>query len=464
MTQFIVLLAIALAVVAALIPTRGSRRAPIAPRTQVRPALLRHPIRPALPAAIQAIIQDGLLEAAFEQALVPQFLYPAAAEVAPVAGNVGQRVTRTRTGLLTPKTTAITGSDPTASTISVEQYSGVLDQYGDSIDTNMLGSATAQARLFTRNVQTLAIGAGQSLNRIARDRLYSVYAGGRTWVRTADGASNTTVDVQSVDGFETVIVNGVPTAVSGTNPLNITINGVANTVTGVDRANRRLTLGTATTDTAGHAVVAANAPVSIRPNARATARDITTGDVASLGLFHDAVARLRAMNVPTMPDGTYHAHIDSVTNRQLLNDSEFRQMFQGLGESTSQIRQGLIGTVGNVTFYLNIEAPTVTGDGQTNIVRRPIVLGDEPLVNMPLENQGQLLDGTGVEDVPGISLAQAIPGVDGTEVVFIVRPPQDRLQQVVSASWAWTGDFCVPTDSTTGDAAIAKRAVVIEHL
>lgn len=437
---------------------------PTRPRTGVAATLLRHPIRPVLPAAIQAIIQDGLLEAAFENALQPQFLYPAAASVDPVAGQVGQRITKTRTGLLTPKTTAITGSDPTASTYSVEQYSGVLDQYGDSIDTNMLGSAVAQARLFTRNVQTLAVGAGQSLNRIARDRLYAVYAGGRTWTRTTDGVSNTSLDVQSVDGFETVLVNGVPTAVSAGNPLNITINGVANTVVGVDRANRRLTLGTATTDTQGHAVVAANAPVSIRPNARATAFNLTTGDTAAMGLFHDAVARLRTMNVPTMPDGTYHAHIDAVTNRQLLADTEFRQMFQGLGESASQIRQGLIGTVGSVTFFLNIEAPTVTGDGQSNTVRRPIVIGDEPLVNMPLEGQGQLLDGTGIEDVPGISLAQAIPGIDGTEVVFIVRPPQDRLQQVVSASWAWTGDFCVPTDSTTGDAAIAKRAVVIEHI
>jgi hypothetical protein len=439
-----------------MIPTRS--------RTSVTATLLRHPIRPVLPAAMQAIIQDGLLEAAFENALQPQFLYPAAAAVDPVAGNVGQRVTKTRTGLLTPKTAPITGSDPTASTYAIEQYSGVLDQYGDSVDTNMLGSATAQARLFTRNVQTLATGAGQSLNRIARDRLYAVYAGGRTWVRTTDGASNTSVDVQSVDGFEQVLVNGVPTAVSGSTPLAITINGVANTVVGVDRANRRLTLGTAATDTAGHAVVAANAPVSIRPNARATARDIIAGDNATMGLFHDAVARLRTMNVPTMPDGTYHAHIDAVTNRQLLADTEFRQMFQGLGESTAQIRQGLIGTVGNVTFFLNIEAPTVTGDGQALTVRRPIVLGDEPLVNMPLENQGQLLDGTGIEDVPGITLVQAVPNTDGTEVVFIVRPPQDRLQQVVAASWAWTGDFCVPTDSTTGDAAIAKRAVVIEHI
>jgi N4-gp56 family major capsid protein len=429
-------------------------------RSAIRPTLLRHPIRPVLPAALQAVIQDGMLEATFQDALRPDFLFPAAAGVDPVMGNIGQRITRTRTGLLAPATTAITGSDPTASTYSIEQYSGVLDQYGNSVDTNLLGSATAQASTFVRNVQTLGINAGQSLNRIARDRLYAAYAGGRTWCRTAEGASNVTIAVQSVDGFEFVLVNGVPTAVSASNPLAVTVAGVANTVTGVDRANRTLTLGTARVDVLGDAVVAANAPTTIRPNARTTAFNITTGDTATVGLFFDAVARLRAMNVPTFADGTYQAHVDSITMRQLLSDTEFRQAFQSQGPNDTY-QQGRLTIFGGVTFVLNMEVPTVTGDGQANTIRRPIVLGADPLIAMPLEGQGLLLNGTGVEDVPGISVIEVAPQ---TDVVLIVRPPQDRLQQVVSASWAWTGDYSVPTDSTTGDSALVKRAVVIEHL
>jgi hypothetical protein len=428
-------------------------------RTRVRPVLFRHPVRDLLPAAIRSIIQDGMLEGVFENALVPDFLFPAYADMEEVQGERGQRITKTRTGLLTPTTTPLTG-DPSADNYTTEQWSVLLDQYGNSMDTNMLASATAFASKFLKDVQTLGINAGQSLNRLARTRLYSAYAGGRTWVRTVDGASNTSVDVQSVDGFEFVIVNGVPTAVSGSNPLNITINGVANTVVGVDRANRRLTLGTGTTDTVGHAVVAANAPVSIRPNARASAFNITTGDVATVGLFFDAVARLRAMNVPTMEDGTYHAHVDSFTMRQLLSDAEFRQAFQSQGPS-NDYRQGRLTIFGGITYIMNIETPTVTGDGQSATVRRPIVLGGGSLISAPLEGQGQLLAGTGVEDVPGISMIE-MPG--GLECALIVRPPQDRLQQVVSSSWAWTGDFAVPTDSTTGDSAIVKRGVVIEHL
>jgi hypothetical protein len=67
-----------------------------------------------------------------------------------------------------------------------------------------------------------------------------------------------------VNGFEYVLVNGVPTAVSASNPLTVTIAGVANTVTGVNTGTSTLTLGTARVDVVGDAVVAANAPVTIR--------------------------------------------------------------------------------------------------------------------------------------------------------------------------------------------------------
>ena len=106
MTMLIVLLAIAFVVAAAFTLFRGrSHTSPF--RTQVRPVLFRHPIRPVLPASLQAMIQDGFLEATFDNALRPDFLFPAAAIADPVQGNVGQRVTRTRTGLLAPTAPAI---------------------------------------------------------------------------------------------------------------------------------------------------------------------------------------------------------------------------------------------------------------------------------------------------------------------------------------------------------------------
>jgi hypothetical protein len=46
---------------------------------------------------------------------------------------------------------------------------------------------------------------------------------------------------------------------------------------------------------------------------------------------------------------------------------------------------------------------------------------------------------------------------------YIIRSPQDRLQQQVSQAWSWSGDWGVPTDLLGGlTGGRYKRAVVIE--
>lgn len=418
----------------------------------------RHDVRSTLPASIQAIMQNGILDRTFRDALVPQFLFPAIADSMPWQGNLGDTKTFTRKGLIAPTTTPLGGADIAgASTYSIEQWSVTMDQYGISVDTNMLQSAMTLASKFLADVQTLGINAGQSLNRIARNKMYAAYMGGRTWV-TATAASDTTLAVADVAGFTKVLVNGVPTAVSGANPLNITINGVANTVTGtsVQSGPGNLTLGTARADTQGDYVISSNAPVSIRATGN-TAYDLTTANVATLANFRAAVVRLRKMNVPTT-DGYYTAHIPPDTEAELFADADFKQALQGRVDSPVW-RDLSIGRFSGIDWVRNNEVPTVTSNSGATVFR-PIVVGDGALVAAPFEGIGSLLAGTGVEDVPSIRMVPAAPS---TEVALIVRPPQDRLQQVISTSWSYTGDFGVPSDSGTGDAALFKRAVVVEH-
>lgn len=420
----------------------------------------RHDVRGNVPAAIRAMLQNGMLDRVFQEALRPEFIYPAIADSEPWQGALGDTKTMTRKGLLAPATTPITGSDPSAATYNIEQWSVVMDQFGNSMDTNMLSSAMALASKYLADVQTLGINAGQSINQVARNRLYRGYAGGRTWCTTA-GTSDTSIVVSSVDGFTTVLVNGVPTAVSSANPLNVTIAGVTNTVTGVNAGAKTLTLGTARVDVVGDSVVAANAPVSIRPGTNATAFDLATGDLATFALFRAAVTRLRKMNVPTV-NGYYVAHIDPDTEAQLFADSDFKQALQGRVDSPIY-RDLSIGRFGGIDWVRNTEAPTLA-NGTDNLsvnVHRPIVMGAGALVAAPFENISGLLTGSGVEDVPDIRMINVAPGVD---VAMIVRPAQDKLQQVLSTSWAWTGDYGVPSDSLTGsDPALFKRAVVLEH-
>ncbi|WP_405909553.1 hypothetical protein OG742_37125 [Streptomyces sp. NBC_00828] len=421
--------------------------------------LARHDIRSTMPAAIREIMQNGLLYRAFEQALLPEFLFPSIASPRPWAANVGDTGTFTRSGLLTPTTTPLNGSDPSPQTYSIEQYSVTMDQYGITMDTNMLQSRMSLASKYLEDAQKLAISAGQSLNQIARNKLYNAYAGGRTWA-TAAATSDTSLVVQSVKGFEYVLVNGKPTAVSGANPLTVSIEGVANTVTGVNTGTNTLTLGTARVDVVGDSVVAANAPVSVRPsNTLDSAYDLGTSNVATFKMFRAAVARLRRMNVPTF-NGFYTAHIDPETETQLFDDADFKQALQGRVDSP--IYEGLsIGRFGGLDWVRNNEVPTLLGGSAGNVtVHRPIVLGSETLVSAPFDGMGDLLSEADVSDVPNI---QMIGPADGVQVAYITRPPQDRLGQIVSQTWSYVGDFGVPSDATNGDAALFKRAVVLEH-
>lgn len=428
--------------------------------TAARPwfKLGRHDVRSTVPAAIRAMMQNGLLDRVFQEALRPEFIFPAIADTEPWQGALGDTKTFTRKGLLAPATTAITGSDTSAATYGIEQWSVTMDQYGNAVDTNMLNSAMALASKFLADVQTLGINAGQSLNQIARNKLYAAYAGGRTWGTTTAG-SDTSMIVNSVTGFTHVLVNGVPTAVSASTPLNVTIEGVANTVTGVNTGTNTLTLGTARADTAGDYVVAANAPTTVRPTGD-TAYDLTGANVATFAMFRSAVTRLRKMNVPTV-NGYYVAHIDPDTEAQLFSDSDFKQALQGRVDSPIYTDLS-IGRFGGIDWVRNNECPTIAGgSGGTVTVHRPIVLGAGALVAAPFEGMGDLLAGTGVEDVPDIAMVDVAPGV---QVARIVRPPQDRLQQTLSTSWSWVGDYGVPSDSlANSDAALFKRAVVLEH-
>lgn len=419
----------------------------------------RHDIRSSLPAGIQAIVQNGLLYKAFEDALVPEFLYPAVASTRPWAGGLGDTTTFTKPGLLTPTTTPLTvGNDPSPGTYSIEQYSATMNQYGGTEDTNLLQSAIALSSKFLEDNLLLAVQAGQSLNRIARLKLYNAYAGGNSWA-TATSSASTTLVINSTQGFGTVLVNGVPTAVSAGNPLSVTVNGVANTVVGVTNATT-LTLGSAITASVGWVIVAANAPVSFRPNARTTRNTLAAGDVANMSLFRSAVARLRQMAVPTV-NGNYVAHIDATTEVEMFADADFKQAYQGRGDS-AVFGNMSIGTFAGIDWVRNIEAPTTAdgGSGANLTVHQPIVVGGGALIEAPFENLASLL-----QDVAGPQGAiELITPAAGAQVAHIIRPPQDRLQQIVSSSWSWIGDFSVPSDSGTGDAALYKRGVVIEHL
>jgi hypothetical protein len=435
--------------------------------------------REVVPASLQEILQNGLLDRTFQDALAPALLWDTLADVKPWGGAVGSTGIFTKSGLMTPATTPITGSDATAQTYGFEQYQVKMDQYGSSIDTNMLLSAMALASKFLEDNKLLAIQAAQSINLLAQGALYSTYGEGQTWVTTASSTS-TTLIVNDATGFQNAVVNlattgsnaaegltgqATPTLVpvSGSNPLNVTINGVANTVTGCDVATSTLTLGTAISATIGWSVLSSIASPTIRPNARATANAIVAGDVATLSNFQAAVTRLRSQNVPRIR-GAYTAHVTPQTVEELFQDNNFLLAYRGAAESSayknfapgdSMGENGeFMGRFSGIDWILNTVTPSITNIAGVEVYR-PIVCGDGALVKAPFSEMADLISAMQAGSTVQVDM---IGGV-----VRILRAPLDRLGQVLSSTWSWVGGYTVGTDILTGDSATYKRAVVVEH-
>lgn len=409
----------------------------------------------AFPTAIAAMIQNGILDRTFQESLLPNFLYRNLATQRPFQGNLGETVLFTRTGLLTTAETPLTpGTDPTPDTYSIEQYAMTLNQYGKAMDTNMLTSKIALSSKFLEDNMKLGINAGQSINRVCRNKLYSAYLSGNTYAVGA-GAATTALVVNDTTGFTSQLFNGTQTAVGAGNPIPVVVSGNPNTVVGVNTVTKTLTLGTATTWADGDPVVAVNAPQILRPNARAGVNKLQNGDSATLSIFLDAVAALRQNNVPTF-GGYYAAHIDAVTERQLFADADFKQALQG--RQDSPVWGSLsIGRFAGIDWVRNTEAPTVKNGALT--VRRPMVVGADALIEGPLDGFGELLGDANFQEARDSGIVSMVDGV-----AFIHRPPIDRLQQVISSAWSWVGDYAVPTDALTGAPAQYKRAAVIEHV
>ena len=429
------------------------------------------------PAALQPIIQNAYLEREFQEYLSSVLGYRQAAMPEPIRTNIGETITKTRPGLKAPTITPMVPSantnfdnGMTPSTWTVEQYTMTLRQYGDTIDLNTVTQKVGIVDQFLHNAKVNGTQAGQSLDRLARNKLFAGYMGMNTRVRVTLGAPAATISVDDITGFSTVLVNGVPTPVSGGNPLSVTVGSNVYSLTGTtadggnvstafNGVSGTLTFSgnvTVADGTALNAVVATNGAQILRPNGRATTAAIVGTDLFTMGIVLDAVALLRRNAVPAI-NGYYNVHLDPVSGRQLFADPDFKQLFQGQS-AAKEFSMGRVIELLDCRFIPTTEAPVQAHPSIANLnVRRPIVVGEGALIE-------GAFDGMGFENVPSDAEVSMHNGV-----VQVTRPPLDRLQQIISQSWYWIGDFCAPTDFTvnaaivpTANAAYFKRGVIIE--
>ena len=479
--------------------------------------------RESLPASLQAILQNGLLDHVFEDALVASFLYDTLADVRPWPGGLGSTSIMTRGGLLTPNTVPITGNDAAVSGYGFEQYQLQMNQYGGSIDTNMATSAMALASKFLEDNTKLGIMAAQSLDLVAQASLYGAYSGGNTYTTGAQSTSYTpvadltgfgqtlvadsTTNTNAAEGNQGVAVPSL-VQVSASNP-GYFLNGVQGiwSYTGWQQLGAAGTQGTATNPAGagnlsgcvavsgvlgamaagqsivtclpactgvygGNNVVATTysplAPYIVRPNAKTSQWGLQSTDVATLATFRNAVTRLKSQHVPQLK-GAYTAHVTPQTVAELFLDTEFQSAYRGGAATTSPVYPDnvvgsniggdatFLGRLAGIDWIENTVTPVVYNPaaGFQGAIYRDIVVGADALIKGPFQDQAGLLasmtSGSTVE----------IKELGG--VVRILRAPLDRLGQVLSSTWSWIGGYTTGSDILTGDNAVYKRAVIVEH-
>ena len=451
------------------------------------------------PTQLQPIIQQGFLAREFQDGLTSRLGFRVIADREVFPNRIGETITKTRKGLKAPVTAPMTPSSNTnfdnglsASSWSVEQYSLSIFQYGDTIDLNMITEGVGIASQFLANAKTNGLQAMQSLDRLARNALFGGapggvggYLGGNTRVVTTLGAAGTAVRVDDIRGFQAIMTSqGQVASVGASGGMVVAVGSNAYTLvaatadatnisTAPSGVSGILTFSTnvsVSDGTAGQPVLAATAPVVLRPNGRQTTLALTApsgvygasnyipGDTLGIQTVLSAVAALRSNNVPTI-NGSYNCYLDDAQLLGLFRDADFKYLYRGAYGSEAYQAGSVIELLG-VRFVPTTEAPQQMSLGN-GAIHRAIVCGQGALIEGDFENMAHL-------DLPDAerSLLEVVDGV-----CMVTREPLDRLKQVIAQSWYWIGGFALPTDLTantsiipTASNAYLKRAVVIESL
>lgn len=457
-----------------------------------------------VPPQILNLVQQGLLERAFHDGLFPALLYRSEAQEEEWDANTGTEIFMSRPGLLAPITRPIAaGQDPTPQAVSYEQWVARLQRFAGTIDTHIPTSVVSNADQFLRNIHQLGLQAGQSLDRIPRNALYTSYLSGHTATIAATVGTDTQIRVASLNGFTDVILQGAtgvrPQPVSAATPLSVTIDspGLVATITRnviaavPDDPDDPLGPGTLTLDAQVGSVYAARTdvlsiarPDIIRAGGGVTVDAIAASDIFTLQDAINAVNRLRKNNVPPHEDGYYHAHINTDGNSQVFEDPAFQRLNTALPDHV-YYQEAFIGTIAGIAFFLNTESPDSGNAGDTVTtgtnalysqdiggetvnengvpIGRIIVTGRGAMYERWLDEKKYVTE-AGITGKTGeFQVVNAGLEVQTERIRLILRSPINRLQDIVAASWSISTSFPIPSDVTSGGPQRFKRALVIEH-
>ncbi len=455
-----------------------------------------------VPSNVLELQQQGLLERAFHDGLFPNLAFRSEAMPEEWGENSGTELFMTRAGLLRPRVKPIApGTDPVGQTVPYEQWVARLEQYADSIDTNMPNATTANSNTFLRNIHQLGLQAGQSINRVARNSMFQAYLQGQTVAIVAILSGDTTVRVAALNGFTEVVIpsgNVRPQPVSAAYPLPITIGSGAAQVsasvvgTSPDDPLDPIGPGTLTLSAAAgagfalrSAIKSLYAPRIVRSAAGDSIDAIGASDTLVLQQCINSVAFLRRANVQPHDDGFFHAHISPLSEAQFFADPVFQRLNQSLPDGVIY-QQGFLGYISGIMFFLNNESPEITNVGDlvatANSGMYASELGAEVVNKTGVQIGRVLITGKGTiyekfkDESSYVTEAGTTGKIGEFDVVnnglqimterirLIMRAPLDKLQQNMSSTWSITTSFPCPSDITAPSGVERyKRSIVLEH-
>jgi hypothetical protein len=448
---------------------------------------------------IAALIQNNTLQRVFQEALFPRLLFRSTATPERWEANAGETKIFTRAGRIPVNVKPlIPGQDPTPKTYATEQFRVTANQYADRIQTHMPTARAALPGKFLLDVQALAVNAGETLDRLTRDALFVPYLSGDTVLVAAASSGARELSVASLNGFLETVLVGVLQTVNPGAPIAIELGPTAtpNFVIGARPAladdpygpgtiTLQNPLGTGLSVRAR--VRALHRARIVRAGGGATVDNITATNTLKMSDIIGAIQMLRAQHVPAHADGRYHVHIPVEGITQIFADDDFKKMNTGIlpTQANSPYADLVIGNMLGSTFWQNTENPNqlntgiLVGTGNNALMSPEIgaeVVNETgvPIARTIITGGGALYEEYIPESEYGTEAGYA--GKVGTfnvtangvevntdRIRYILRQPQDVLQQVVDHAWSWSGGFASPSDLMSGSGARYKRAVVIEH-
>lgn len=445
---------------------------------------------------IAALIQQNTLQRTFLDAIYPKLLYRAEATPERWEANVGEVKIFTRAGKMPVNVKPLpVGQDPTPKSYATEQFKCEAAQYGDRLQTHMPTSRAMIQSKFLLDTQKLGENAGETINRLVRNRLFNTYLAGDTVTVTAATTSQTLLRVASLNGFLERVLNGQLTTVSPGAPLAIELGAtnIANTVIAAlpDNPTEPFGPGTLYLGTPLSGNLAARSRVRtlqrsriVRVGGAATVDNLTASSFLTMDAIISAVQLMRSQGVPPHSDGKYHVHLATDAVTQIFRDPDWKALNHPAPTTGPYAEIALGQTLASI-FYENSENPNQTNSGvligtgvnarasteigaevtnESNVpVARTLITGGGAIYEeyIPEEEYGTPAGYTG--KVGNFAVSANGAAVNTDRIRYILRAPLDMLQQIVDQAWSWSGDFATPSDLLTGNGARFKRAIVIEH-